>query len=157
MGGELAIYTNRSIRERIFAIFDQTFAVTYVLRSIAVIVAALGIALTLATLVTERSREIGVMRAIGAGRRQIYGAYIGEACLIGALGTVTGIVCGLGLAMLLTWVVNRAFFGWTIQFSIPWGELALTPLWTIPVALVAGLIPAARAARLGISRAVRME
>jgi putative ABC transport system permease protein len=156
-GGELAIYTNRSIRERIFEIFDQTFAVTYVLRTIAIIVAALGIALTLATLVSERTREIGVMRAVGAGRGQIHAAYLGEAALIGLLGTIAGIVCGIFLSMLLTWVVNRAFFGWTIQFSVPWGELAMTPLWTVPVALLAGLFPAARAGNLEISKAVRME
>ena len=109
-GGELKIYTNQGIRERIFEIFDQTFAVTYVLRSIAVLVAVLGIALTLATLVGERGREIGVLRATGAARGQIYVAYLGEASLIGALGSGIGVICGVFLAMLLTWVVNRAFF-----------------------------------------------
>ena len=64
--GEFSIYSNRLLRTRIFEIFDQTFAVTYVLRTIAVLVAIVGIFLGLTTLVTERSRELGVMRSIGA-------------------------------------------------------------------------------------------
>ena len=92
------------------------------LRTIAIIVAALGIALTLATLVSERTREIGVIRAVGAGRRQIHAAYLGEAALIGLLGTVAGIVCGIFLSMLLTWVVNRAFFGWDHPVQPPMGR-----------------------------------
>ena len=64
--GEFSIYSNRLLRTRIFEIFDQTFAVTYVLRTIAVLVAVVGIFLGLTTLVTERSRELGIMRAIGA-------------------------------------------------------------------------------------------
>ena len=58
--GEFSIYSNRLLRTRIFEIFDQTFAVTYVLRTIAVLVAVIGIFLGLTTLVTERSRELGV-------------------------------------------------------------------------------------------------
>ena len=51
--------SNRDLRTRVFEIFDQTFAVTYVLRTIAVIVAIVGICLTLTTLIAERSRELG--------------------------------------------------------------------------------------------------
>ena len=68
--GEFMILSNRQLRTRVFEIFDQTFAVTYVLRTIAVIVAIVGIFLGLTTLMTERSRELGVLRSIGPRRRK---------------------------------------------------------------------------------------
>ncbi len=155
--GELTIYRNQGIRDRIFEVFDQTFAVTYVLRSIAILVAIFGVSLSLATLVMERTREIGIFRAIGASQGQIRAVYLIEAGLLGLFGSLIGILSGLGMAVILTLVVNKAFFGWTIQLQIPWGDVLLTPLWLVPVAVLAGLIPAARAARIAVSEAVRGE
>ena len=66
--GEFLVFSNRAIRERVFEIFGQTFRITGVLRGIAVCVAIIGIFLTLTTLVTEREREIGVLRALGHRR-----------------------------------------------------------------------------------------
>ena len=83
--GEFSIYSNRLLRSRIFEIFDQTFAVTYVLRTIAVLVAIVGIFLGLTTLVTERSRELGVMRSIGASAAQIRRLLLWESGMIGLL------------------------------------------------------------------------
>ncbi len=156
-GGELAIYDNRGIRKRVFEVFDQTFAVTYVLRSIAILVAIFGVSLSLATLVMERTRDIGIFRAIGASRGQVRGVYLAEAGLLGLYGSVIGIACGLGMAVILTLVVNKAFFGWTIQLHVPWAEVLATPLWVVPVAILAGVIPASNAARIAVSEAVRGE
>lgn len=155
--GELAIYSNAGLRERVFEVFDKTFEVTYVLRTIAILVAAIGVSLSLATLVMERTREIGIFRAIGASRAQIRLLYLAEAGLLGLFASFIGILCGLGMSMILTWVVNQAFFGWTIQLSIPWLEILATPLWITPVAILAGLIPASRAASSPVHEAVRTE
>lgn len=154
---EYAIYSNASLRQRIFEIFDQTFAVTYVLRTISVIVAVLGVSLTLTTLVTEREREIGIMRAIGASSGQVRRAFLAESALIGLLASLVGLAAGACLAMVLTWVVNLAFFGWTVQLRYPWGLLAWTPAWIIAAAALAGLLPAARAARIRPATALRSE
>ena len=91
------------------------------LRGIAVVVAVIGIFLTLTTLIAEREKEIGVLRALGASRC----AGAGESCwsrarLIGTLAGVLGVVAGLTLSLVLTYVINKAFFGWTIQFAVPW-------------------------------------
>jgi putative ABC transport system permease protein len=145
--GEFSVYSNRLLRTRIFVIFDQTFAVTYVLRTIAVLVAVVGIFLGLTTLVAERSRELGIMRSIGASAKQIRHLLLWESGMIGALSSVLGIVSGLCLAVVLTGVINRAFFGWTIQLAFPWLSLAWTPIWIIAAALGAGWIPAWRAGR----------
>ncbi|HEY5894754.1 MAG TPA: FtsX-like permease family protein [Chthoniobacterales bacterium] len=155
--GEFSVLENRMIRERIFKIFDQTFAITSLLRVIAIVVAIAGIILTLSMLVTERVRDLAVLRAVGAGADQIRRLVLVEAGLIGGLSAVLGLVTGSGLAVILTFVVNKAFFGWTIQLAWPWLLLGATPFWLIPVALVAGWFPAWRASRLPLAPALRTE
>ena len=155
--GEFLIYSNRAIRARVFEIFGQTFRITGVLRGIAVVVAIIGIFLTLTTLVAERTREIGVLRAVGASRQQIRGLVLIESSLIGLFASVLGIAAGLALSIVLTFVINKAFFGWTIQLACPWSTVLLTPVWIVASALIAGWWPAVRAARSPIANAVRAE
>ena len=156
-GGGLSIYLNSALRSRVFEIFDQTFAVTELLRVIAVAVALLGITLALSTLVAERSWDIAALRSIGAGRGQIAALHLTEAGLIGLVSALLGMICGLLLSMILTWVVNKAFFGWTVRYAVPWGEWVATPLWVTAVALLAGLIPAWKAASTNLATALRTE
>jgi putative ABC transport system permease protein len=155
--GEFAIYSNRTLRERIFEVFDQTFAVTYILRTVAIIVAIAGIFLSVTTLVAERTREIGMLRAIGASRGQIRALFMAESGLIGCVATALGLAAGLLLAMVLTWVVNPAFFGWTIALRLPWWTLLATPLWIVPATLLAAWYPAWQASRSAVAEAVREE
>jgi putative ABC transport system permease protein len=155
--GQFSIHSNAGLRARIFEIFDQTFAVTLVLRAISVLVAAAGVTLSLLILAAEREREIGVLRAIGASRGQVVGLFLREAALIGFIASAVGIASGACLAMVLTWVINKAFFGWTIRLGYPLDTLLATPLWIIPVAILAALLPAWRAACVPPARAVRFE
>ncbi len=155
--GQFMILSNADLRTRIFEIFDQTFAVTYVLRTIAVIVAIVGICLTLTTLIIERSRELAVLRAIGASVAQVRRVLLWESAMIGLLSAVVGLGSGLCLSFVLTGVINRAFFGWTIQLAFPWASLALTPIWIVAAAIVAGFLPAWRAGRLVIAESLRSE
>jgi putative ABC transport system permease protein len=155
--GELLVFSNRTLRERIFTIFDQTFTVTYVLRTIAVVVALVGIFLSVTTLVTERVREISALRAIGASPAQIQGLVMIESAMIGWLASVLGIGAGTLLALVLTWVVNPAFFGWSIAVHFPWWALAAVPLWIVPAAVLAAWYPAWGASRLKIAQALRGE
>lgn len=155
--GQFLILSNRELRVRVFEIFDQTFAVTYVLRFIAVIVAIVGICLTLTTLITERARELGVLRAIGASAAQLRKLLLWESGMIGFLASVVGLASGLCLSVVLTGVINRAFFGWTIQLAFPWSSLAMTPLWIVGAAVLAGIVPAWRAGRLNLTEALREE
>ncbi|CAN5617276.1 FtsX-like permease family protein [soil metagenome] len=155
--GEYMMLSNAALRVRVFEIFDQTFAVTYVLRTIAVIVAVVGICLTLTTLIAERSRELGVLRAIGGSVAQLRRLLLWESAMIGLLAAVVGLASGICLSFVLTGVINRAFFGWTIQLAFPWGSLAVTPLWIVAAAVVAGLWPAWRVGRLVVAEALRTE
>ncbi|MCX6970247.1 MAG: FtsX-like permease family protein [Verrucomicrobia bacterium] len=155
--GEYSIYTNASLRRRVMDIFDQTFAVTSVLRAIAVLVAVAGVVLSLTTLIIEREREIGILRSQGASPGQIKGLVFTEAGLIGLFASLVGIACGAAMAMVLTWVINKAFFGWTIELRYPLDVLFGTPLWIIPAAIAAAWLPALRASRIPPAQALRFE
>ena len=106
-------------RSEVLRVFDQTFAITYSLEFIAIIVAFLGIINSLNALVIERQRDIGIFRAIGAFRKQVEKTVLIEAGVIGFFSYVLGLLCGLLLSILLIYVINKQSFGWTIQFSIP--------------------------------------
>jgi len=152
-----ACYSNKALKQRILEIFNQTFAVTAVLRTISIAVAIGGVMLTLGILVLERTRDIGVLRSMGASLFQIAGMMLSEAALIGLLASLVGLISGSALALVLTWVINKAFFGWSIDLSYPWAELAILPLWMTLAALVAGFFPAVRAAMIPPAAALRME
>ncbi len=155
--GEFSIYSNRDLRRRILTVFDQTFAVTAVLRTVAVLVAITGVYLSVTTLATEREREIGILRAIGASRGQIQKMLITEAGLIGFASAALGLTSGGALALLLTHVINPAFFGWTITLHVPWLAIVTTPLWVVAAAALAAWHPAWKAGRSNIAAATREE
>lgn len=153
----LIAYSNRSLRDDALIVFDQTFAITYALQLVAVIVAAIGVANTLAALVVERSREIGILKALGATGAQLRKMTLVQAGLIGAASQTLGIVAGLALSAILIYVINRVSFGWTIQFTLSPLVLVSSTLLVIVTAFVAGLIPASAAARKQVAEVVKAE
>lgn len=155
--GDYLIKSNQELHEQVFRIFDQTFSVTYILQTIGIIISALGIFLSLTILVTERRREISILRAVGASRGQIEAMVLWEAGIIGLLGSFLGIVAGLALAWILSFVINVSFFGWTISWATPWRFLLSLPVAVIAAALIAGYGPARQAAHLDIADGVKME
>lgn len=153
----LVVYSNRALRDDALEIFDQTFAITYALQLVAVIVAAIGVANTLAALVVERSREIGILKAVGATAGQIRKMTLVQAGLIGAASQFLGVGAGLLLSMILIYVINRVSFGWTIQLTISPEILVLSGLLVIVTAFIAGLVPANAAARKPVADVVKAE
>jgi putative ABC transport system permease protein len=152
-----ACYRNASLKDRIMEIFNQTFAVTAVLRMISIAVAVGGVMLTLGMLVIERTRDIGVLRAMGASPFQIMRMMLAEAAFLGLTASLVGIVGGTALSMVLTWVINKAFFGWSIDLGFPVLEILCVPLWMTAAAVLAGSLPALRASRIPPASALRME
>lgn len=155
--GQFSITTSKALREKILTIFDQTFAVTEVLRSVAVVVAIAGVFLTMTALVVERRRELALLRALGGTAGFVGNVVLCEAGLLGLSSALLGIASGLPLAMVLTWVVNPAFFGWTIGFSVPIATLVAIPFWLTFVAVIAAWWPARIARRVEIAEALRGE
>jgi putative ABC transport system permease protein len=151
-GHRAFIYTNRGLRAEVLRIFDSTFAITYALEIIAVAVAMLGVGATLLTLVIERSRELSMLRLVGAARRQVRRIVVIEAALIGAASQTIGLIVGLLLSLLLVYVINVQSFGWTIQFRVPVLFLIQVSAAVVLATALAGVYPAARAARLVVSQ-----
>jgi putative ABC transport system permease protein len=100
---------------------------------------------------------LAILRAIGASAGQIRRLLLWESAMIGVLASVLGLAAGICLSFVLTSVINRAFFGWTIQMAFPWLALAFTPGWIVASAIAAGWLPAFRAGKLPIADAIRSE
>ncbi len=156
-GHDLLVFTNRNLRQEAIRIFDRTFAITYALEVIAVVVAVIGIAGALLALVIDRRRELGLLRFLGAGVWQVRNLILFEAGLIGMLSSIAGLALGVVLSLLLIFVINKQSFGWTIRFHWPvtvlLGALSLVYAATV----LAGFYPARVATRLNPIEVVHEE
>ncbi|MFJ2738682.1 ABC transporter permease [Streptomyces sp. NPDC087440] len=133
---------------------DQ-LGVFYALLSMAMVIAALGIANTLALSVLERGKEIGTLRAIGLDRLGVTRMIRLEALIVGALGAAVGTVLGVFLGWALGHTLQESVAGY--ELVVPWGRLALGVLGATAGALLASLWPARRAARVDIPAATAAE
>jgi putative ABC transport system permease protein len=148
VGHSILVFTDRDIRAEAVRIFDRTFAITYALEAVAVLVAVMGIAGALLALVIDRRRELGLLRFLGASSGQIRKLILVEAGLLGLLANLAGFLLGYCLSLILVYVINKQSFGWTIRFHWPVAVL-LGALSVVYVATVlAGLYPAQVAVRL---------
>jgi len=143
----LQIRSNQRLREEIFEIFDQTFAVVRILQMMSLLIAVCGIMLTLLVLARERVSELALYQALGASRLQIFRLFVGKGLGMGLIALGLGSAGGTVLAAILIFVINRTYFGWTIQVYWP-GWPVLQQLATIlTAALLASLYPALRASK----------
>ncbi|MEO5930133.1 MAG: FtsX-like permease family protein [Candidatus Kapaibacterium sp.] len=154
---QIIVYSNLTLRNQALAVFDQTFAITYALQFVAIVVAAIGVANTLAAMVVERSREIGILKAVGATAAQLRKMTLVQAGLIGVASQTLGVVAGLGLSAILIYVINRVSFGWTIQLTISPGIIIVSGVLVMVTAFLAGLAPANAAAKKQVAQIVRNE
>jgi putative ABC transport system permease protein len=156
-GYRVLLASNRDLRAEAIRIFDRTFAITYALEAVAVIVAVMGVAGALLALVIDRRREIGLLRFLGAAAGQVRKQILVEAGLLGLLANFAGLALGFALSLVLIYVINKQSFGWTIRFHWPVAVLlgALSVVYAATV--LAGLYPAQVAVRLNPLEAVHEE
>lgn len=130
---------------------NQLLALVYVLLSLAILIALLGIANTLALSIHERVREIGLLRAVGMTRGQLRAAIRWESMII----ALQGAVLGLAIGVFFGWVMVRALRDEGITlFQVPYPSLALIAAMACLAGVLAGIAPARRAARLDVLQAV---
>ncbi|MFF9624484.1 ABC transporter permease [Streptomyces griseosporeus] len=135
---------------------DMMLTLVYALLALAVVIALLGIANTLTLAVHERTRELGLLRAVGQTRAQLRAMVRWESLLVAAFGTAGG----LGLGAFLGWVLVKASDGASdsaFAFALPPARLAVVALVGLTAGALAGLRPARRAARLDVLRAIATE
>jgi putative ABC transport system permease protein len=133
---------------------DQIINLFYSLLGLAILIALFGIVNTLGLSIFERIRELGLLRAVGATRRQLRSMIRWEAVIIAVLGAVLGLAIGV-------------FFGWTIvralnsqgitEFNLPVGQLVLFVVAAALAGILAAVLPGRRAARIDVLRAITTE
>lgn len=154
---ELVIRSNRGTRQSALDVFDRTFAITIALRLLATLVAFIGILSTLMSLQLERSREIGVLRATGMTRRQLWRLTLLETGLLGSVAGLVALPTGFLLSLVLIYIINLRSFGWTLSMQLQAGDFVNAFGIALVAALLAGLYPAWRMGQTQPADALRME
>jgi putative ABC transport system permease protein len=146
------VFTEAHLRAEVLRIFRQTFAITYALEAIGVVVAVLGLAMTLASVLLERRQDWTTLRAVGMSRGEMARAAAIESLLVGGAGLAIGLTVSLALGWVLIHVINRQTFGWTLQFALPRSGVAALSLLVLLAAGGAGLLVGRWGARLSAER-----
>jgi putative ABC transport system permease protein len=154
---QVFVLTNGEVKAYILKITDQWFALSTVQLAVAVLVAILGIVNTLTVSITDRTRELGVLRAVGGLRMQIRRTIWLEALSIGTLGLLLGFALGGANLYYILQIVHRDIAGMRLSYEFPVSTVfALVPT-ILAAALVAALWPAEAAVRRSLIEALEYE
>ncbi len=143
------------MRRMALAIFDRSFAVTYALEAIAIVIGLIGVATTFSAQTLARAREFGMLRHIGVTRRQVMVMLGAEGAGLGLVGVVAGLGLGLVMAQVLIHVVNPQSFHWTMETRLPWGLFAGLVVALVAAAAGTAVLAGRRALSADAVRAVR--
>jgi putative ABC transport system permease protein len=150
----LSVMDNEEFISQLGSQIDTMLVILYALLGLSIVIAILGIINTLALSVIERTREIGLMRAVGLGRAQLAGTIVIESVLTAVFGTLLGL--GVGIALAAGMPTVFASSGLT-DLVIPWASLAIMLGISVVVGVLAALWPAIRASRLPVLEAVTVD
>jgi putative ABC transport system permease protein len=153
----LIIRANQALRDEVMQVFDRTFAITGALQLLATLVAFIGVLSALLSVELERQREMGILRAVGLTKRQLWGLIMLETGLMGTVSGLLAMPTGYVLALILVYIINRRSFGWTLQMQVVGDPFLLALLVAVGAALIAGIYPAARMSRMMAAEAIRYE
>lgn len=153
----LEIMNNQELRQKIMNIFNSSFAITYAIELIAIIVSLIGVVNTLLALVFERKREISIIRYLGGSWKQIQQNMILSAGIVGITGIFLGMLLGPLMSIIFINVVNKISFGWEIHFKIPFIYLISITTLLFCATLLAGLLPSKLARKIDPKRFISFE
>ncbi len=154
---DLYVLSNSELREEAKALVDSAFSMTYAMEVVAIVLALLGVINTLLAAVLDRTREIGLLRAVGASKAHVVKLFVGEAALIGISGGVLGTLAGVVMGLIVTQVVGGQVTGWAFPYLFPWKTALQIGISATVCAILAGLYPARRAAGLDVVEALSYE
>ncbi|MBP0589602.1 FtsX-like permease family protein [Paraburkholderia sp. LEh10] len=145
------------IRARTLTIFDRSFAVTYLLEAVAIVIGLFGVAATFSAQTLSRSREFGMLRHVGVTRGQILALLAMEGGLLTALGIAMGCVLGFVISLILVFVVNPQSFHWSMSLHVPWTLLSVLALVMLASSCTTAVAAGRRAVSVDAVRAVRED
>jgi len=153
-GGLLQLADPGEIRKVSLSIFDRSFAITYSLEAVAVLVGLFGLSSSLGAIVLARRREFGMLRHLGMTRRQVGAMLAAEGGLLAVLGVMAGLALGGTIGMVLIHVVNRQSFNWSMDLHPPWLFLAALSAALVALSALTAWIAGREATGMGPVRAV---
>ncbi|WP_194725466.1 FtsX-like permease family protein [Noviherbaspirillum malthae] len=156
-GEALELAEPGDIRAISLRIFDRSFAVTYLLEGVAILIGLFGIAATFSAQTLARAKEFGMLRHIGVLRREILAMLALEGSLLTLLGILTGFLLGGAISLILIFIVNPQSFHWTMQLHMPWGLLAAVALVLLASAAATALVAGRHAVSKQAISAVRED
>jgi putative ABC transport system permease protein len=145
------------IRARTLTIFDRSFAVTYLLEAVAIVIGLFGVAATFSAQTLSRSREFGMLRHVGVTRGQILALLATEGGMLTALGIAMGCVLGFAISLILVFVVNPQSFHWSMSLHVPWLLLCVLALVMLASSCTTAVVAGRRAVSVDAVRAVRED
>ncbi len=154
-GAQLDVAEPGEIREVSLRIFDRSFAVTYAMEAVAVLVGLFGLSSSLGAIVLARRREFGMLRHLGLTRGQIRAMLAAEGGLLALAGSAAGLAAGAAISLVLVYVINRQSFHWGMEVHPPYLLLAAFIVVLVVLAVLTALISGREAMGMGPVRAVR--
>jgi putative ABC transport system permease protein len=156
-GDALELAEPGEIRALSLKIFDRSFAITYLLEAVAIIIGLFGVAATFSAQTMARAREFGMLRHIGVTRRQVLAMLATEGALLTAAGIAVGFLLGWCISLILVFIVNPQSFHWTMQLHMPWPTLATVAAALLASAAATALVAGRQAVSGDAVRAVRED
>jgi putative ABC transport system permease protein len=147
----------QALRGYALRLFDRSFAVTYVLEAVAILVGLAGVAATMSAQTIARSKEFGMLRHLGLTKRQVIAMLGTEGALLGLIGGVAGVLLGALLSQVLIHVVNPQSFGWTMTTLWPVGTIAGVTAALVAAAALTAMLAGRRATTIEAVAAVRED
>ncbi|NVM79702.1 putative ABC transport system permease protein [Duganella sp. SG902] len=145
------------IRAMSMKIFDRSFAITYLLEAIAIVIGLFGVAATFSAQTLARAKEFGMLRHVGVTRGQVLAILAIEGGSLTALGIATGFVLGWVISLILVFVVNPQSFHWSMQLHLPWPLLGSVAGLLLAAAALTALLAGRQSLSGGPIRAVRED
>jgi putative ABC transport system permease protein len=145
------------IRARSLTVFDRSFAVTYLLEAVAIVIGLFGVAATFSAQTLARSREFGMLRHVGVTRAQIIAILAKEGGMLTALGIAMGFVLGFAISLILVFVVNPQSFHWSMSLHMPWFVLSMVAAVMLVASCATAVVAGRRAVSVDAVRAVKED